>query len=110
MGLYSEALAIDPRDADALAGAAVLTALCKNQGADAETLLEHAVDANPSHVAALCNYGQLLLNKAQALEEEEEEEGKEEEGEQGQEAKEEERRGEGCAWGCAREKIGPRFC
>ena len=65
--LYAEALAVDPLDADALTNSAALTAFCANEGGAALALLKKAVEANPGHVGALCNYGQLLMSKAMAF-------------------------------------------
>jgi len=39
-------------------------AFCTGEGGAAEAMLARAVAANPAHPSALCNYGQLLLNKA----------------------------------------------
>lgn len=63
VGLYREALGIDPLDPDALTSCAALSAFCTGEGGVAEAMLERAVLANPAHPSALCNYGQLLLNK-----------------------------------------------
>jgi hypothetical protein len=63
LNLYHEALSIDPLDPDALTSCAALSAFCTGEGGAAEAMLERAVSANPAHLSALCNYGQLLLNK-----------------------------------------------